>query len=318
LRFDRLEKLNEKIMEIHGLRSAYETIGSVVYFGRMLDKIRLHAVGALPFEYQALLGNANSGSFDSYCCRFLRVDYAALAARAVQGLEDEAVFQWACETGRRPSDKDVEVWNGFMQKCGWRDESSSLLDKQVRKAGVADRVVSTFFDFFDADEGRPPHFPDDPPSPGKPESGKARIPGLRSPRETVGGIVHFGRMLDKIRLLEQGKLPSEWAASKGSVNGFDGQCCHFLQVSYPALEERTLEGEGDEEVLNWAFAQGRQPSDEEVEIWNAYLSKRCWRDQYTPRLHFRLQEAGLPIDAALTMFDCIDLEEGRPDLVAIP
>ena len=43
-------------MEIHGLRSAYETIGSVVYFGRMLDKIRLHAVGALPFEYQALLG----------------------------------------------------------------------------------------------------------------------------------------------------------------------------------------------------------------------------------------------------------------------
>ena len=72
-----------------------------------------------------------------------------------------------------------------MQKCGWRDESSALLDKQVRKAGVADRVISTFFDFFDADEGRPPRFPDEPPSPGKPECGKgtnswpAKPPGNR-------------------------------------------------------------------------------------------------------------------------------------------
>ena len=306
------------MMEIHGLRSAYETVGGVVYFGRMLDKIRFHAVGALPLEYQSLLGTANPGSFDSYCCRFLRVDYAALAARAVQGVTDETIFQWACETGRRPSDKGVEVWNAFMQKCGWRDESSVLLGKQIKKAGITGRVVSTFFDFFDADEGRPPRFPDDPPSSGKPECGKARIPGLRSPREKVGGIVHFGRMLDKIRLSHQGKLPSEWAAAKGSVNGFDGQCCHFLQVSYQALEGRTLEGEGDREILNWAFARGRKPSDEEVEIWNEFLSKRCWRDQYTPRLHFRLEEAGLPINSVLTMFDCIDLEEGRPALVAMP
>jgi Domain of unknown function (DUF5069) len=318
LRFDPLEKLSEKMMKIRGLRSAYETTGSVVYFGRMLDKIRLHAVGALPLEYRSLLGDANPGSFDSYCCRFFRVDYAALAALAVQGVEDETIFQWACETGRRPSDHDVEVWNAFMQKCGWRDESSALLDEQVKKAGITGRRVSTFFDFFDADEGRPPHFPDDPPRLGQPECGKARIPGLRSPRETVGGIVHFGRMLDKIRLFQQGKLPSEWAAAKGSVAGFDGQCCHFLQVSYQALEGQTLEGKGDGEVLSWAFAHGRHPSDEEIEIWNGYLSKRCWRDRYTSRLHTRLEEAGLPIDSALTMFDCIDLEEGRPDLVAIP
>ena len=50
----------------------------------------------------------------------------------------------------------------------------------------------------------------------------------------------------------------------------------------------------------------------EIEIWNAFLTKRCWRDRYTPRLHSRLQEAGLPLDSVLTMFDCIDLEEGRP------
>src|SRR5579862_9662907 len=33
------------------------------------------------------------------------------------------------------------------------------------------------------------------------------IPNLRSPFDQVKGIVYFGRMLDKIRLFESGKLP---------------------------------------------------------------------------------------------------------------
>ena len=58
-------------------------------------------------------------------------------------------------------------------------------------------------------------------------------------------------------------------------------------------------------------AAGLLPSEyEEVEIWNDYLSKRCWRDRYTPRLHIRLQEAGWPIGTVLTMFDFVDLDEG--------
>jgi uncharacterized protein DUF5069 len=73
-----------------------------------------------------------------------------------------------------------------------------------------------------------------------------------------------------------------------------------------------MNGRGDGEVLEWAFAQGRKPSDDEVEIWDDYLSKPCRRDQYTARLHFRLLEAGMPIGSALTMFDFIDLDESRP------
>ena len=65
-------------------------------------------------------------------------------------------------------------------------------------------------------KGALPRFPDDPPNSGKLQLGTARIPGLRSPREKVGGILHFGRMLDKIRLSDQRKLPSEWLAAKGS------------------------------------------------------------------------------------------------------
>jgi hypothetical protein len=48
-----------------------------------------------------------------------------------------------------------------------------------------------------------------------------------------------------------------------------------------------------------------------IPVPNDYLAKRCWRDQYTPRLHVRLQEAGMPIGSVLTMFDFIDLDEGR-------
>jgi Domain of unknown function (DUF5069) len=298
-------------MEIHGLRSAYELVGGLVYFARMIDKIRLQAEGLLPAEYQPLLGHANPRSFDARCCRFLQIDYTALAAAAIQGGTDEAIFQWACAHGRKPSEKEMEVWNAFMRRRGWRDESSGRLRERTLEIGIKDRVVSTFFDYFDADEGRPARFPDDPPLPSAPVPGGARIPGLRSPRDKVGGIVHFGRMLDKIRLFHQGKLPPGWIEAKGSATGFDGTLCGFLRVDYEALEAETIKGRGDDKMLQWTFVHGYKPVDEEVEIWNDYLSKRCWRDQYTSRLHTRLQAAGWPIGTVLTMFDFIDLDEGR-------
>src|SRR5258705_790682 len=99
------------------------------------------------------------------------------------------------------------------------------------------------------------------------------IPGLRGPAEKVGGLVYFGRMLDKIRLAAEGKLHREWAKLRGTANPntFDARCCRFLQVEYPALEARTLKGGTDEEVLEWAFANGRKPAEDEIEMWNAFL-----------------------------------------------
>ncbi|HVW20425.1 MAG TPA: DUF5069 domain-containing protein [Opitutaceae bacterium] len=142
--------------------------------------------------------------------------------------------------------------------------------------------------------------------------GATLIPGLRSPYDTVGGIVHFGRMLDKIRLHREGKLPPAWVASKGSPTGFDGRCCRFLKVDYRALEAEALKGGGDEQLLAWASAHGRKPDESEIEVWNGFLSKFGWRDQATERVRFRLQESGFPAGSALTMFDFIDLDEGRP------
>src|SRR5438309_489448 len=44
------------------IRSPSAKVDGLVYFGRMLDKIRLHAKGELPAEYQPNLGKGFDGS----------------------------------------------------------------------------------------------------------------------------------------------------------------------------------------------------------------------------------------------------------------
>jgi gluconokinase len=140
------------------------------------------------------------------------------------------------------------------------------------------------------------------------------IPGLRSPSEQLQGLVYFARMIDKIRLAAAGKLPEGWHAARGitMTGSFDARCCRFLHIDYAALEAETLKGEKTEaELLDWAFAQGRRPTDEEIEVWNAFMLKRGWHDAGTQRLNERLAEIGLPPGTVQTMFEFIDLDEGR-------
>ena len=87
-------------MHVDGLRSPHEKTGGIVYFARMLDKIRLNEAGRLPQDYQGNLG----GGFDDFCCRFLWIEYAALAKRVKEGGTDEDVLEWAFQQGRRPNE----------------------------------------------------------------------------------------------------------------------------------------------------------------------------------------------------------------------
>jgi gluconokinase len=139
------------------------------------------------------------------------------------------------------------------------------------------------------------------------------IPGLRSPSDQIQGIVYFGRMLDKMRLAAAGKLPEGWQAMRGTTTKgtFDWRCCQFLKIDYAMLEAETLKGGTDEELVEWAFTHGRRPDDQEIEVWNAFMTKRGWRDAGTNRLNERLAEIGLPAGTVQTMFEFIDLDEGR-------
>lgn len=139
---------------VPGLRSPYAKVGRIVYFGRMLDKIRLQAAGKLPLdEYGANLGKG----FDGRCCTFLRVNYEELRARTLDGdLSDAQLLQWAEQRGGPRSDEECEIWSGFMMKRGWRDSVGELLARRIREGGLQDRPVQTMFDCLDFDEGRDP------------------------------------------------------------------------------------------------------------------------------------------------------------------
>ncbi|MFT3828074.1 MAG: DUF5069 domain-containing protein [Opitutaceae bacterium] len=141
---------------VPGLRSPYDKVGRLVYFGRMLDKIRLHAAGRLPPEWVANIGEKVPRFFDARCCRFLGVRHAELAARTLQGGTDEEILAWAQAQGTPRSDEDCMVWNVFMMKLGWRDEASERLRIRAAECGLADAKVDTMFDLIELDEGRTP------------------------------------------------------------------------------------------------------------------------------------------------------------------
>ncbi|MCA1660094.1 MAG: DUF5069 domain-containing protein [Verrucomicrobiaceae bacterium] len=133
------------------VRSPAAKMGGLVYFGRMLDKIRVHARGELPEEYQPNLGKG----FDAKCCAFLHLDYGEMAARVREGASDNDMLEWALTAGRRPNETEIDMWNEFMRKFGWRDQASEILARRKREGGMEDRAeIETMFQFIDADEGR--------------------------------------------------------------------------------------------------------------------------------------------------------------------
>lgn len=128
-------------------------VGGMMYFPRMLDKIRLHARGELSEDYHANLGKASAA--DGACCNFLRVSYADLRERVLRGGSDEEILEWCFETGRRLNEGDNVVWNGFASKLGWRDFATPALTRRKKEAGISERDdIATIPDLIDFDEKR--------------------------------------------------------------------------------------------------------------------------------------------------------------------
>jgi hypothetical protein len=134
------------------LRSPAEKVAELVYFGRMLDKIRAHEKGELPPDYVPNLGKG----FDGRCVRFLGVKYENLVARVKRGGgTDEKFLDWAFENGRKPSEEEIEIWNEFMRKCGWNDDITEVVERRKKESGLTNRdEIETMFNYIDADEGR--------------------------------------------------------------------------------------------------------------------------------------------------------------------
>ena len=130
-------------------------------------------------------------------------------------------------------------------------------------------------------------------------------------RETKG-LIYFARMLDKIRLNAAGRLAPGYFCGVEDPSFFDARCTRLLGVDYDELVARTLEGGSDEEILEWCFERGRKPGEEEILIWNAFLSKRGWRDEASDDLRAAKERLGwADRDDIQTWVDLHDAEEGR-------
>jgi len=135
--------------------SDYVETKGLVYFARMLDKIRLHAKGELAPDY--FVGIEDPTFFDARCTRFLGVEYEEVNRRTLEGGSDEEILEWCFERGRRPNEEEIKIWNAFLLKRGWRDESSPDLDAAKERNGWKKREdIQTWVDLHDAEEGRAP------------------------------------------------------------------------------------------------------------------------------------------------------------------
>src|SRR5437016_11606875 len=134
-------------------RSCKELTRGMMYFPRMLDKIRLHSRGELHEDYHKNFGAPRTS--DSACCNFLRVHHRDLCERVKQGGSDEEILEWCFEKGRRLNEGDIMVWNGFASKLGWRDFMSPRFQTLKGEQGWAGSDdIGRVPDLMDFEEGR--------------------------------------------------------------------------------------------------------------------------------------------------------------------
>ena len=134
-------------------KSPKETTKGMMYFPRMLDKIRMHGRGELAEDYHPNLGKPRTA--DGACTNFLRVNYGVLRERVLKGGTDEEILDWCYTNGRRLNEGDLVVWNSFVSKLGWNDFATPVLEEEKQKHSITDRTdISTVCDLIDFEEKR--------------------------------------------------------------------------------------------------------------------------------------------------------------------
>jgi hypothetical protein len=137
----------------------------------------------------------------------------------------------------------------------------------------------------------------------------------RSLKALVGGIAHFGRFIDKIRLRNTGQIQDY----NYITVGFDKYLVDFLGIDAKSFEQQVLAGRSDEELLVWVKGNGRKPSEQEIAQWTqALLASGPKDDAARQRFQGRLEEiatkrgvAESSLPAVTTWADVIELDEER-------
>lgn len=137
----------------------------------------------------------------------------------------------------------------------------------------------------------------------------------RSPKAMLGGIMHLGRLIDKVRLRHAGLIQDY----NYLTAGFDKYLLDQLGLTGDAFERRVLDGGTDDEVLAWVRREGKPLTEADIRLWNQGLLKAAPKDEAAQRrFHARLVEIaakrGLPVESlppVATWVEAIELDEGR-------
>jgi hypothetical protein len=138
-------------------------------------------------------------------------------------------------------------------------------------------------------------------------------PPLRSPRETLGGYVILPRLIDKVRMHTQGKLPPEYIGNlfkPGTT--LDGRLLTFTGLDAEELRRAILAAKTDEEILAWVEKHARPHTDDDKRRWIAEIEAYRPNAEWATWRREVYKEIAAKIDpATLNLFDLIDMDEGR-------
>ena len=137
----------------------------------------------------------------------------------------------------------------------------------------------------------------------------------RSPKEKIGGMVHLGRLFDKIRLRHKGLIPDY----NYLTTGFDKYLLDSLALKGEELERRVLQGGTDDELLAWVKANGKSLSEAETRMWNMKVlagepKDEAAKERFKARLAEIAAKRGVPVESlprVTTWVEAIDLDEDR-------
>jgi hypothetical protein len=137
---------------------------------------------------------------------------------------------------------------------------------------------------------------------------------IRSPKETVQGVVYMARLIDKIRLSLKGELPQEYEEMRGRSDGrgFDALFCDMLGFDYKGLEEQIRNGADDDSAVNWVWRVRGLPSEWDKRLWNNFMLKFGLNDEMSEMLIDARKRYNLSHrEDIITFADLLDADEGR-------
>lgn len=141
---------------------------------------------------------------------------------------------------------------------------------------------------------------------------------LCSPREKLGGYTLLPRLIDKIRLYAREELPSEYHKNLLGTEPLtlDRRFLVFTGLDRDEFRKVILWAKSDKEVLAWVEQHAKPHTPAERQQWVSEIE--AYRPDPNVAEYRRRIYPGLAAQvdvAALSVFDIIDMDEGR---IALP